>query len=649
MPKELVLTGRMNVLLNIFLEAQRPLTSVELVKELHVSSRTLRTMIKELNEILAPNHGFVRNIRGTGYQLTIDHPSAFNTFLKNITERRLAQHIIPSLPEERTNYIIRRLICATDYVKIEDLANELYISKQTVTNDLKQVRSILKKYHLKLCSKPSYGMRIEGSELQKRFCYSEYIRMRQSNTLLIHIYPEEQQVFGDIDLETIKQILLKHILNSQLRITDISLKNLTIHIAIAIKRIREGNKLENDFFLEQKSLESLDRIVAEKIVKDLEQSFQLSFPTHEVDYILLHLISNKRDINIKKEPFYDEADRFVKELIENIDKKYGFGFWRDQKLIHDLILHIKPFLNRVRYHMNIRNPFLKKIKENYPLAFEMALVGVESSSILSEYTVNEEEIAYIAMHLGAAMERQQKRDTGKKRVILVCGSGVGTARLWESKLRTQVGDFIEVVDVLSFLEYNVQPILDADVVISTVPLEGKNIPVIVVNAIPNQQDLVRITESIHKNDRMEQAVFDTCFSSDLFQANASFASKEEAINTICDDMENKGIVTQSFRSFVWQREKLSPTSIGARIAIPHPIQLSSHKTAIYVTLLKEPLYWGNDNEVQVIFMLAIHMKDYDMMGKIYNKILQLMNDPSLMNRLLQCQTFDDFRQNFMGL
>lgn len=69
--------------------------------------------------------------------------------------------------EERVKYILKRLLLEKDYVRLEDLEADLYVSKSTLHTDLKKVRKILKKYDLTLANRPHYGTKVEGGEFKK--------------------------------------------------------------------------------------------------------------------------------------------------------------------------------------------------------------------------------------------------------------------------------------------------------------------------------------------------------------------------------------------------------------------------------------------------------------------------------------------------
>ncbi|MFB8736184.1 PRD domain-containing protein [Bacillus sp. SL00103] len=89
-----------------------------------------------------------------------------------------------------------------------------------------------------------------------------------------------------------------------------------------------------------------------------------------------------------------------------IDQKLQLDLAGDAELI-GLSLHLKPAMTRCKYGMNLRNPDADEIKAGYPLAFE---AGIVASRVIEEETGlcgHENEIGYIALHFGAALEREK--------------------------------------------------------------------------------------------------------------------------------------------------------------------------------------------------------------------------------------------------
>src|SRR5699024_4089070 len=140
-----------------------------------------------------------------------------------------------------------------------------------------------------------------------------------------------------------------------------------------------------------------------------------------------------------------------------------------KELLIGLSLHLKPAINRYKYGMNIRNPMLQDIKRNYPLAFE---AGVIAGLVVEAYTgveINESEVGYLALASGANIA-STKIDTGPRLCLIVCASGVGTARLILYRLKNHFGKSLEVIDSTEYSRLRQCDLRGLDFIVSSIPI-----------------------------------------------------------------------------------------------------------------------------------------------------------------------------------
>jgi lichenan operon transcriptional antiterminator len=95
----------------------------------------------------------------------------------------------------------------------------------------------------------------------------------------------------------------------------------------------------------------------------------------------------------------------VNDILSEINRVYRINLNHDNELIYGLGLHLRSAMNRMRYKMNLRNPMVNEIKNNFPFSFELAIVASEVIQRKYAITINEDEIGYIAIHLAVAIER----------------------------------------------------------------------------------------------------------------------------------------------------------------------------------------------------------------------------------------------------
>jgi len=207
----------------------------ELAKRLAVSTRTVRADITALNEIIAQyGAAFVYN-RGSGYQLKVDDPSLFST-LQQTTSRGV--NPTPRTAADRVNYLLIRFLTSAFSLKLEDLADEWFVSRGTLQNDMAEVREHLARYSLNIETKPRYGMKLFGTELAIRACLTDLLfqldALDKTNPLL------KTESLDRETYDTLTRFMHQLLAQSAIRLTDESEHYLNFYCAVAIKRIAGG-------------------------------------------------------------------------------------------------------------------------------------------------------------------------------------------------------------------------------------------------------------------------------------------------------------------------------------------------------------------------------------------------------------------------
>ena len=69
-----------------------------------------------------------------------------------------------------------------------------------------------------------------------------------------------------------------------------------------------------------------------------------------------------------------------------------------------LALHLQPMLNRLKYDLHITNPLNERIKQESPVAFEMAVCAGKVITRHYHKSVSDHELGYLALHFALALE-----------------------------------------------------------------------------------------------------------------------------------------------------------------------------------------------------------------------------------------------------
>lgn len=630
-----------------FINSGGRVTAQYLSKKIGVSSRTIRSDIKLLSEELVDYNLYVKSRPKIGYVIENFDLTKCKMLKEYVVQKK---ENIALLPDERVYYIIKKLLKNSHkFITLEGMANKLFVSKSTIDKDTEKVEAVLNGYGLKLLKKPNYGMRIIGNEFQLRCMISNYLKDIKMNEDVFFQNSNYQQILK-VDVDSIKKIILDVYEDESIKFSDIAFNNLVMHIAVAIQRIEEDKEIE----IPKEELNRLKDMkefkIANKIVKELELEFNVNIPESENAYITIHLLGIKAikdeefSLDMLRENISSELLTLIQNMIKIINDVYKIDFSKDEELVYGLALHLRPTINRLKNKMNIRNPLLDEIKEEYTYAFDMAITASEALTRYSNFNIDENEIGYLAMHIGAALERKTGNGTIKK-IAIVCATGMGTAQLLASKIRRMVRD---VVILGVYPSYKSQEVLTKkpDLVVATVPVDINEIPVIRVSALFGKDDVYNINNVLNNLEHFN----DNCrlyelFNEKLFVKGIKTTDKYEIIKKLSEKLYKSGYVSDTFFRSAVDRENISSTSTGNLLAIPHAFDGNVISSGIAVGILDKPITWG-ENMVQVVFLLALEKlsgKEYE---AIFNSLYTMISDKKRVLSIIDSNSYTEFIQKF---
>lgn len=639
-----MLSNRQEKIIKLLQKHKNGLTCEELSKYIGVSSRTIRSDIKNL--ILPADEYGIKVHSGTrsGYVLEIINSKLFQFFLQGATVSHTA-----SL-EDRVDFIIQKFLqCALKNTSLtqQELADELYISLSTLKLNIKEASKILAPYSLEFASYKTEGMRLIGNEAKLRYFISEYISQKK-NPSFLQSNAFYSNVFKGIDLSLIEHIIFRVINAYELHLTDVAVQNLSMHIAIALKRAGQENYIvytlnQSRFMEKTKEFE-----VASSIFEELYRATKIDVATSEVYYLTQHLMASKK---------YMEADdssiqrmtELVREIISNIKENVNIDFSKDNTLIQWLALHLKTSIPRMKFKMNIRNDVIDIIKSEYPLAFQIAVIASNFLEQKEHIIVNENEIGYIAVHFGAALNRQDiKTDACVRRVLLVCASGMGTAVLLKSRLEEHFKSRIVIVDTIPGYQLTEDMLRTVDIVITTVPIKHIDSEKIIwIKHLLNNKEIYLLEQhyfSLHQGIGIGTEIEDF-FRKDCFNMHMQFNTRNEVLEFLTEQLKSKGLMDDLAKHSVFERENASPTEIGNLVAIPHPVYNDPPKSSIAILILDRPILW-DEQPVQLVFLISIAKSQFKLWEPIFLKLFNYLVKNNGVKEILHETSYDTFIKNF---
>lgn len=621
-----MLDGRDIKLIDI-IDAHPDIDSVDLAERFSVSDRSVRTYVRKTNEALG-SCAQIEKRRGGGYSLRVLNASAFAAL--RARDAHAGQDAVPTTPEARVDYLLNDLLSRADWITVDDLASILFVSRNVITSDLRQVAATLERFGLVLEKRPHYGIRVTGPEMSRRLCLA--------NLTLDCIIGTG----GSASLDVIARCVSESLAEEDFQINSAAYQNLLVHIAVAVERIRVNCYVP----MEPEHLERMrstpEYLIAKKVAAAVERELTAELPEEEIGYIAIHLAGKQTlytpgsdaDANLV---ISDEVWNVVSRMLEMVWNAFHFDFRNDLELRMNLARHIVPLSVRLRYRMRIDNPLLSDIKQRFPVAYSMAL---ESSCILAEEygnALSEDEVGYIALAFALAIERQ-KSERPRKNILVVCASGQGSARLLEWRYRQEFGTWLDRIETCDVAHVVSRDLTGIDYVFTTVPLERKlPVPVREVKYFLDDED-VNSVRRILSGEAAAAAPLAAYFDERLFLGALDAEDKDGALDALCARVAEVHDVPGDFRALVQRREELAQTCFGNLVAMPHPVTPVTTSTFVAVAVLNHSVSW-NGQEVRAVFLVSVSSLRDQKLDAFYRGMARLLTSREAIQKLVSNPDF----------
>ncbi|HFI6025833.1 TPA: BglG family transcription antiterminator, partial [Listeria monocytogenes] len=580
----------------------------------------------KINEV-TPN---LINSTKQGYQINLNIPFEFQSE-SDVTERK-------------SKLLLELIKNSTKGVDLFELADILYISEVTLKKDIQQLKNELKEADVKIVISKD-RIKLIGKERAKR----KYMisLLYEEGGYRESIKSRIQEMIEFVSIDKLQNIVKEVLAQESITTNQYSMMNIVLHYAISIVRIQQGNTLIET----QKTLirkHSKEYEISKKIAKILSEEYQIHFSEAETKQLgLLYVgLQNEQSANAN----HGELDQFVdkkiidalKIVLANVEETYLIDLQNEQLFIK-LAIHVQSLYYRSRYKAYTRNLSLLDIKTSYPVTFDIA---VYISSLLQEKLAidfNEDEISFIALHIGSFLE-SENRDYIRLEIGLLVDDyhDLRTNMLKKLRARFENEATIELIENEDYEE-------NFDIILTTnrdVALEKAGS--IFIHPLLTTKDIKKITSRIQtkkkilenniRGQQIDRYIVRSLYSNQIDPSELTPAKIREQM---ISKMEKQTFVTPEFKEKVEKREQMAPTSFPSGIAIPHSIKNDALQSGVSIMTLQEPIYW-NDVKVKIIALVAISKKDATEFNDFFEKFVEIVSEPINTKRLSMVESFEEF-------
>lgn len=580
-----------------------------------VSYKTIQSDIHEINQIFL-RKGFVSRIVTQSGKGTALNPFFSEEVSALIQELKQENAYTPEQDEEYyVNHIAFRLL-QTDYVKIEDLCEELVFSRSVLNRLLQKVKVEMAERNVAVKFRPHYGLYCVGAEGDiRQFMFEKLVFKREEQCPAL--------LGADVsDYFLLKESVLALVKKFDVVMSDSTLEQLLLYVEIMAARLQKQKEYDGKLTAEKSSFEYL---LSKKICVQISIFLKREIAEEETEWIYRFIVgkcSKKTGEEMKAD--CSEINDVLAEAFRMIEEKYKYDFKKDIELYTSLSIHLRALTARVKTNNYSVNPMLNEVKAYSLLAYDMA---VDAALLINEkwgISLPDDEISYFAIYLHLAVERK-KQKIMPIQVLVVCPAGKGMSELAVWFLEKQFKEYISVIKTCGFYDLGEIDFSVFDYVFTMVPLKREiPIPVVEFALKGNSSNMRKIKmQIIGKNpENMPLLMFSD---PKLFFTDIKGTDKEDVLKQIVERAAQHVDMEPDFMDSVLRREKIVSTELEYGYAIPHPLDRDMVDRSFFsVTILSNPVRWKK-RKVRIV-LLAYIKEDAEKLEAFYDSFARLVTN-----------------------
>ncbi len=669
-----LITLRQRKLLN-YLQNQSSLVSGDhLARYLHVSVRTVRSDIAEINANLSASGITVVAEKSKGYRLQAENPD----ILKELTQKSDSF----ATREDRVRYLAFTLCLSDIPVNMYDLEDEMFVSHTTLEHDLHHLNMqyVLAYPRIRLIQKKGY-LEFEHDERKRRailtrlFCDDWNYHTRE-NAYYSYDYLDNKLV--DLIMEKVSYYLDRY----GIRLEDKGRVTLNLAIAVMYERTKTGHALENianttdtpptlsgpsddsgmtrsgNASAEQSGSPGaaqsggmasspaetageprdteLDSAINE-LLDELEEILHFTISPAEREEIYLMAAHNRlldTDEIRRRTPrryFSEEILRTTDAYLEKIRGTFHIDLCGDEDFYITLCQYVR-YLSLPYHGFNTfqLNPNLSR--GNLRLEFEIAVLFQDLATKYLGYYLNHTELMYLAFCISGALEYFHHSEKEQFHAAICCHLNLTATWALKRKIMSKFGYFLHIDTLLPVNATKIYDFSKVDLVLTTVNKPITDCPtakVIYISPFMTAEDVARL-ENVITQKRLERIASPTGYTLGELLGQAFWheqitgVDRLSVLHTVISDFIEAGYVGKDYYEDVLRRESISTFAFMPGIVLIYSLK-PSKKTCLSVATLKHRMTW-NAYKIRTVIAAALRPEDAALIFQLIQRVYEANAD-----------------------
>lgn len=489
-------------LLSYLIRLKEAETVMAISAALGQSRRKIYYHLDKINEALPSHVAQIVSYPRVGILLNSEQKAACQQLLNEVTD----YHYVMKGDERRSLSAIY-IAVATERVTLDKLMMINDVSRNTILNDLAELREELSSYNnkIQLHATKAKGYYFDCHPMALiQYLYKVLAGVYQGgNSSFIELFDHKLSETQGLSAYFSKEVLdyfheylflSQASLGKTINIQDsqfmlqilpfilLSYRNMQLHS-------ETKTALKSDFNLIWKRKEYQ---IAKALASELYHNFKLHLDDIEVGMVAMLMLSFRKDQDHHVESQdYEQMRATIGDFIDQLELRYQLHFTHKKDLLRQLTRHCKALVYRKAYGIFSINPLTDHIKEKYEELFAMA----QSCAVILEQAwqirLTDDDVAYLTIHLGGEL-RHSHADQEKTKLVIVSDDGIGIQKLLLKQCQRYLPN-CQIESVFTTEQYqSVFDLMSVDIVVSTTDALEALVPILIVNPILSDDDIIRL-------------------------------------------------------------------------------------------------------------------------------------------------------------
>ena len=560
-----------------------------------------------------------------------------------------------STPRNRLHALVRMLLDEGDGIDVFASAERLHVSDATVESDLTRVRALLDDTGLSL-ERDREQVRLVGSEEDRRRLLS---RLAHDESDAASFHPEAFRtalVGNAVDAAAVgpfKTALVEELGALGYFVNELAISDVLLHIAIAADRVAAGHTLSAEPTGARPEVPRVGAVLARLADAHFGVRLGAGDSAHLASLVLTRVVAPGADAtqDVARSGVEPRVEQAVREELQRAADEYRLDLVDDTFVLR-LALHIQNLLRRAESSALSRNPLTRSLKSSYPMIFEVAVSIASGLHDRVGSPIHDDEIAYIAMHVGGRLERSRTAASILTATI-VCPGYYELHELLRSRVDRALGSSIEVTSVVTSVDPDWAS-FTTDLVLSTIDPGVSGDRFVRIHPFFSDTDAERVQQAAARLRRARRLnrlreELSRYFDAAAFVHPLPDDGEEAIVRRLGELLVRRGLIGEDYVENTIVRERMSSTAFTDALAVPHALQMTAARTAIAIGVADGSVAWG-DGRVQVVALAAFSESDRAAFQTVFEQLVEVFSERDSVQRMVRRgTTFEAFLDELVAV